>query len=253
MTPPRTAGRRAARAAFSINVHRAGGGPEILEIRLRDPRTRNALGFATLVGLCDAVRDAGPRPILLAADGLAFCSGLNLRELTAARSPVAHLRRLVDLLQALSRHPRRVITVIAGPARGAGAALAWCTDVACVVRGSDFAIPWSPGYRPLARVLLPLIAARRGMGRKSLATLVGRRISVDEALATGLVDMVCEKSAARQEIPDLLDRCSDIGPLDERVAPRCRSSVFQEMRRLAALAGAPRARAALARFLAGWG
>lgn len=237
-------------AGLAITVHPAGLGQEVLELRLRNPRTRNALGQAILIELRETVRSARSRPIVISAEGPAFCSGLNLRELALARSAGSHLRGLIDVLEVIARHPRRVISVITGPARGAGAALAWCTDVACVVRGADFAIPWGEGYRPLARVLLPLIAARRRVDKKALADLVGRPISADEALATGLVDIVCERSDARREIPDLLDRYSDIGRLDIRVSPRCPRTVFQEMRRLARRAESPRARAALVAYLA---
>ncbi len=225
------------------------GRPDVRTIVLNDVRTRNALGVASLGQIIKAVSGAGRRVVVIRSVGPAFCSGLNLREIESAGGAFRHLSLLVDLFEAIARHQRQVISVVAGAARGAGAALAWCSDMAIVVRGSDFKIPWGAGYRPLARVLLPLIAARRGFGSGAARELAGRTISVDAALAARLVDVACEKSGAKLEIGDILGHQSQFGE------PACGkraidAKVFREMRALAKKADAPRARTALMTYLA---
>jgi len=190
--------------------------------------------------------------VVIRSSGPAFCSGLNLREIARAGGAYEHLSLLIDLFEVMARHPRQVISVVSGPARGGGAALAWCSDAAIAVRGADFMIPWGAGYRPLARVLLPLIGARRGLSRAGLRGLVGRLLSVDVALAHRVVDIACEKAGAKAEIGDLLDHRSQFGE------PGCGKrpvdgNVFREMRALARKADAPKARAALMAYLSARG
>ena len=226
------------------------GKPNVRTIVLSDDRTRNALGLAVLGQLTGAVAGAGRRVVVIRSMGPAFCSGLNLKEIAAAGGAYRHLALLVDLFEAIARHPRQVISVVSGAARGGGAALAWCCDMAIAVRGSDFMIPWGAGYRPLARVLIPLIAARRGLNRRELREMMGQVLSVDAALASGLIDMACEKAGAKLEIEDLLGHRSPFGDPKRGKRRLVDANVFREMRALARKADTPRARAALKAYLA---
>ena len=61
----------------------------ILRLTLNDPKTRNSLGEAMMaslaVALDEAKQDSETRVIVIAAEGPAFCSGHNLKEITERR------------------------------------------------------------------------------------------------------------------------------------------------------------------------
>jgi enoyl-CoA hydratase/carnithine racemase len=209
-------------------------------IVLNRPATRNALDLATLRKLLRASRAKRDALLVITSRGRAFCSGLDLREIRARRTARQHLERLIDLHEALATRLAPTLSIVRGPARGGGAALAWCCDSIVAAPAADFAIPWAAGYRPLARSLLPLIAARRGVGRRNLP--LGRTFSARQAKRVGLIDHV---------MPDASIRAAGLAALARRARRRRRADarVFRKMRRLSRAADTPAARAALMRYL----
>src|SRR5262245_38963488 len=101
----------------------------ILRLTLNDPKTRNSLSEAMMASLAialdEAKQDPETRVIVIAAEGAAFCSGHNLKEITERRRDddrgKAYFAKLMAhcsaLMQEIVHHPRPVIAEVAAPAR----------------------------------------------------------------------------------------------------------------------------------------
>ena len=106
--------------------------PGILRLTLNDPKTRNSLSEAMMASLAIALdaakQDDETRVIVIAAEGPAFCSGHNLKEIAERRHDEdkgkAYFTRLMAhcaaLMQAIVHHPRPVIAEVNAPASAAG-------------------------------------------------------------------------------------------------------------------------------------
>ena len=93
----------------------------VLRLTLNDGKRRNALSSAMLAELSSAftrsAEDPQVRVIVLAANGPVFCSGHDLKEMTAARAEAdkgqAAFQRLfaacADVMQLIVRNPKPVI------------------------------------------------------------------------------------------------------------------------------------------------
>lgn len=218
---------------------------DLVRADLNRPDSRNALTIDLLQHLIGAIRAHSQSVVCIGGVGPAFCSGLDLREIRTRRSARRHLELLIDLYESISHHPAPVVTCINGPARGGGAALAWCSDLAIVSRSADFAIPWMPGYRPLARALLPLVADRRNVNRNELP--LGETFTAGRALKLGLIDRVVGGKPSNVEVVRSMLKMCDL--LRGMRPPRVDRDVFREMRRLARATSKPPARAALLDYL----
>ena len=94
----------------------------ILRLTLNDPATRNSLSEEMIKDLHSAINDAEARVIILAANGPAFSSGHNLKEITARRSDADEGRRFfkdlfdkcADLMLAITNSPCPVIAEVDG-------------------------------------------------------------------------------------------------------------------------------------------
>ncbi len=162
---------------------------------LSRPEVKNALDRAAFAALAAAVRAAASdrelRAIVLTADGDAFVSGGDLRELRSAtgRTDAAALvdagRRVCD---GLGRLAVPVIAALPGPAIGGGAELA----MACDLRVADPRAIISFRHARMAVTtgwgILPKLVATVGHGAASRLLLAGHEVDAAEALRLGLVD-----------------------------------------------------------------
>ena len=100
----------------------------ILRLTLNDARRRNALSEAMLEELGAALAEAGTSPsvrvVILAANGPAFCSGHDLKEMTTGRADPergkAYFTKVIALcsgvMQAIVNCPKPVIAEVTGVA-----------------------------------------------------------------------------------------------------------------------------------------
>lgn len=139
------------------------------------------------------VRSSGARVLLLTGAGRGFCAGQDLgdRAVAPGAQPVdlgdsieKYYKPLVLSLQAL---PMPVIAAVNGVAAGAGANIALACDLVVAARSASFVqsfaklglIPDSGGTWILPR----LVGNARALGM----TLLGERISAEQAAAWGLI------------------------------------------------------------------
>jgi enoyl-CoA hydratase len=178
----------------------------VATVTLSRPAKLNSLTPAMLVQLEDAARaleaDPETRVVLLTAAGdKAFCVGADINE-WAALQPLDMWRRWVrrghQVFDQWARLRQPVIAAINGHAFGGGLELAITADIRIAAEQAMFALPeasigtcpgWSGSQRLVALV---------GPSRAKYLALSGRRVSAEDACASGLVHEV-EPAARLQE------------------------------------------------------
>src|ERR1700733_8539162 len=125
----------------------------ILRLTLNRPGARNALSeglmSALQSALDEAAEDKALRAIVLGADGPAFSSGHDLKEMTARRKDAdrgkaafaALFAQCSKLMQTIVRHPRPIIAEVHGIATAAGCQLVASCDLAVASATTRFATP----------------------------------------------------------------------------------------------------------------
>jgi enoyl-CoA hydratase/carnithine racemase len=164
-------------------------------ITLNRPEKRNALsvGLMQEVIACleQLASNQNVRAVILQAEGTAFCSGHDLRELTGAT--VNDYRRVFDLctqmMQMLQSIPQPVIACVQGVATAAGCQLVATCDLAIASEQATFA---TPGVRIGLFCTTPMVALTRAIGRKRAMEmlLTGHPIDARTAAEWGLINRV---------------------------------------------------------------
>jgi enoyl-CoA hydratase/carnithine racemase len=182
----------------------------VLRLVLSRPGARNALSESLMgalqEGLDLAAGDGAVRVIVLAAEGVAFCAGHDLKEMTAQRCDAdagrAAFTKLFAqcsaLMQTIVRHPKPVIAEVQGIATAAGCQLVASCDLAVVASEARFA---TPGVNIGLFCSTPMVALSRNVARKQAMEmlLTGEMIGAQEALRFGLVNRVVSRDMLESE------------------------------------------------------
>jgi enoyl-CoA hydratase/carnithine racemase len=177
---------------------------------LNRPALRNSLSEELLTALIDALKsiggDASIRAVVIAAEGPAFCSGHDLRELTARRADPdggrAFFTRTMDLCSAMMTSvvqlPQPVIACVHGIASAAGCQLVASCDLAVASADAHFA---TPGVNIGLFCSTPMVALTRNVAPKHALEmlLTGDAISAEHAHRIGLVNRIAPSSEERGE------------------------------------------------------
>lgn len=175
---------------------------------LDSPATRNALSEAMISALheaLDSIRDdKGVRAVVIAANGPAYSSGHNLKELTARRSDAdrgrAYFKHMMkscsDMMQAIVHLPKPVVAAVQGVATAAGCQLVATCDLAVA---SDKATLATPGIDIGLFCSTPMVALSRNVPRKHAMhmLLTGEPVSAQRAIELGLVNSVVPAGSER--------------------------------------------------------
>jgi enoyl-CoA hydratase/carnithine racemase len=157
-------------------------------ICLNRPGQLNCLSLAMLGDLRSAIETAHGRALVLTGAGRAFCSGLDLKEVSLGANARAMLVELVAVYQALLQHPAPVVVLAQGFAVGGGAGLLACADQVMVTDDFRFRLPTGALAR-LAAVVVP-VCELRAPGKRPTAGWPGCDLNAAEARTLGLVDSV---------------------------------------------------------------
>lgn len=177
---------------------------------LNRPASRNSLSEQLLAELTDALaslgRDTSVRAVIIAAEGPAFCSGHDLRELSARRADPDDGRsffiRLWELCGAMMmsvvRLPQPVIACVQGAASAAGCQLVASCDLAVAAADASFA---TPGVNIGLFCSAPMVALSRNVAPKHAMEmlLTGDALTAAEAFRIGLVNRVVPAGEERAE------------------------------------------------------
>lgn len=178
------------------------------------PKSRNALSEAMLASLqaqLDAIREDNTiRAVVIAANGPAFSSGHDLKELTARRADPdngrAYFAQIMTacstMMQTIVRLPKPVVAAVQGLATAAGCQLVATCDLAVASERATFA---TPGIDIGLFCSTPMVALSRNIPRKHAMhmLLTGEPVSAQRAEALGLINEVVAAGQERQAAIDL--------------------------------------------------
>ena len=173
--------------------------PGIAVLTLNRPDARNALRLSLIRELSAALdalaNDASIAVIVLTGNGTVFCSGHDLKEMTAHRTDADGGRAFfaetmtscARMMQAIVNSPKPVIAAVQGLATAAGCQLVASCDLAVAAHEARFA---TPGVQIGLFCSSPMVALSRNVSRKHAMEmlLTGEAISADDAAKYGLIN-----------------------------------------------------------------
>jgi enoyl-CoA hydratase/carnithine racemase len=182
----------------------------VLLLTLNRPRQRNSLSEALITSLQTAIDKASGSPdvaaVVIAADGPAFSSGHDLKEMTARRGDAdggrAYFAYLMDLcarvMLSIVRSPKPFIAAVEGVASAAGCQLVATCDLAVAGAGARFT---TPGVNIGLFCSTPMVALSRNVSRKRAMEilLLGEMLGAEAAADFGLVNRVVPEGKALDE------------------------------------------------------
>lgn len=188
-------------------------------LTLNRPEKRNALSRALVAALgtrvAEAVADPHVRVIVLAANGPAFCAGLDLDELNDmmdlpdARTRMQHdARQLAAVYRAFATCPKPTIAAVNGPAIAGGAGLVTACDLAIADTRAKF------GYPEVRRGIVPAIIT------PMLLRLVSQRTANYMLLSGSIIE------AKKAERLGIYSEVVDAGQVEERTG-KCSAEIAQ--------------------------
>ena len=189
-------------------------------IVLRRAANANALSVQMsrdLAAAIDAVLDAGPRAVLLAAEGRVFCAGGDIAEFVAAGRELSQLaeRSLAvteTAIHRLATAPCAVVSAVNGPVGGAGIALALCADF---VLGSQ-SMKLRTGYAAIG--LTPdlgtsyFLARRIGTVRARQWLMLSDPVEARSCLEAGVIDALHPDDQLLTSANALVNRLAAMAP-----------------------------------------
>lgn len=189
----------------------------IAVLTLDSPKTRNALSEGMIAALHEAIDsirdDKSVRAVVIAAQGPAYSSGHDLKELTARRSDAdkgkayfSHMMKSCsDMMQAIVRLPKPVVAAVQGVATAAGCQLVATCDLAVASEQATFG---TPGIDIGLFCSTPMVALSRNVPRKHAMhmLLTGEHVSAQRAYELGLVNSVVPAGTERDAAIDLANR-----------------------------------------------
>jgi methylglutaconyl-CoA hydratase len=159
------------------------------------------------------VEQSGAQVLIVAAEGKAFCAGMDLEDLQALATQTPeenhrHSQRIATLFRSLYEFPKPTIAAVHGAAIAGGAGLATLCDFTLAATTASF------GYTEVRIGFVPAMVSAfllRQVGEKHARELLltGRIIGAAEAHRMGLVNEVVEAAElparARQLAEQLLE------------------------------------------------
>ena len=183
---------------------------DVYILTMNSPETRNCLSEAMMSAIeralvvITAFREV--RAVILAANGSSFCSGHDLKEITAKREDgdggKGYYKRLfrhcTKFMNTLTRYPKPVIAAVQGTATAAGCQLVATCDLAVAAQNARFA---TPGVNIGLFCATPMVPLSRSVTKKHALEmlLTGEMISAERAALMGLVNYVVPEGKALEE------------------------------------------------------
>lgn len=177
-------------------------------LTLNRPEAGNAINLplaeALLAAALDIEHDASVRCVVIAGLGKVFCAGGDVPSFaTAAEGPGPFLNKLAgklhEALVVFARMAKPVVTVIHGPAAGAGMSLAIGADIALAGRRAHF----TPAYGAIGLTpdggmswTLPRLV---GLRKAQEILLTNQRIGAEEAVNLGMITRVVDDEVLTAE------------------------------------------------------
>lgn len=197
----------------TMTLERAG---KVARLTLDRPELLNAMNFQGTLDLnraVEAVRDDPDiRLLVIRGAGRAFCTGIDLKELSAGHTPQAYFEHWDRALRTIETMERFVICAMHGYALGGGLQLALASDIRIATTDCMIGLP------AINESIVPGLSTFRlpryvGWGRAKWFVLSGENVDGRAAHAMGLVDHVVPPETLDEEveasIPRYLATCSE--------------------------------------------
>lgn len=192
---------------FELLRYRVEGG--VARVTMDRPDKLNSFNSAMALelqrGLQAAAGDREVRAVYLTGAGRAFCAGQDLAEaLPTENDPEPDLSRIVrgsynPIVRALRELAKPVVCGVNGVAAGAGANLAFACDIVIAARSARFIQSFSGiGLVPDTggTFMLPRLV---GLARATALTMLGSKLTAEQAVEIGLIHSVCDDDALQQK------------------------------------------------------
>jgi enoyl-CoA hydratase/carnithine racemase len=191
-------------------------GNGVYRLTLNDANRRNALSEEMMAklksSLTDATDNKSIRVIIIAGNGPAFCSGHDLKQMTAGRDNddqgLTYFKKVFascsELMQMIVEHPKPIIAEVSGVAAAAGCQLVACCDLAVAGKSARFI---TPGVNIGLFCSTPMVALSRNVSNKAAMEmlLTGEMVSADKAEHIGLINRVTDDADLKQETTALAE------------------------------------------------
>jgi enoyl-CoA hydratase/carnithine racemase len=191
-------------------------GNGVYRLTLNDAKKRNALSEEMMAklksSLTDATDNKSIRVIIIAGNGPAFCSGHDLKQMTAGRDNddqgLTYFKKVFascsELMQMIVEHPKPIIAEVSGVAAAAGCQLVACCDLAVAGKSARFT---TPGVNIGLFCSTPMVALSRNVSNKAAMEmlLTGEMVSADKAEHIGLINRVTDDADLEQETTALAE------------------------------------------------
>jgi enoyl-CoA hydratase/carnithine racemase len=180
----------------------------IAVLTLNRPAARNSLSEGLIAALHAELKeihdDVAVRAVVIAANGLAFSAGHDMKELTARRADAdrgrAYFAEIMTacsaMMQAIVQLPKPVVAAVQGVATAAGCQLVASCDLAVASEAATFA---TPGVDIGLFCSTPMVALSRNVPRKQAMEmlLTGGPVSAATAQSIGLINRVVAAGTER--------------------------------------------------------
>ena len=161
---------------------------DLIRLTLNRPEVLNAVNYQGTLDLHQAARaihdDPHARAVLIRGTGRAFCTGIDLKELSAEETPHDYFYQWDQALRLLERADKLIICAIQGFALGGGLQLPLACDIRIATTDAVLGLPAAKeGFIPgLGTYRLPRYI---GLGRAKRMAISGENIDGIEALRIG--------------------------------------------------------------------
>jgi enoyl-CoA hydratase/carnithine racemase len=182
-------------------------------LTLNRPDILNAMhhqGALDLNRMAEMIRDLpGVRLVLIHGAGRAFCTGIDLKQLTAGQIPAAYYELWDRALRILEQSEKLLICAMHGYSLGGGLQLALACDIRIATENCILGLPAiKEGIIPgLGTFRLPRYI---GLGRAKWMVLSGENIDGRRAQEIGLVDHVVQPKTFGDETEALVKKYASV-------------------------------------------
>src|SRR6266576_6760718 len=182
--------------------------PQITVVTLHRPERRNALTLELLTELCAAIKVASEQPeqrvLILRGSGVAFCTGLDLKEAVDSTKAHATAEMVANTLVAISQTRLVTIAAVHGAAVAGGAGIMSACDFVVAAERTKI------GYPEVRRGLvagLVMTFLRRQVGERNMRELLlgSELINAERAKEIGLVNRVVAQEELMSEAQKFAD------------------------------------------------
>lgn len=202
---------------------------QFAQVTLDRPERLNAFHYPAVRDL-DAVSqlledDQEIRTVTIRGTGRAFCTGIDLKELSRDEIDVSYHPPWEQALRRFETMDKLVLCLVHGYALGGGLQLALACDIRACTPSAELGLP------AINESLIPGLGTWRlaryvGMGRAKKMTLLGNRIDGEEALRIGLVDHLVDEDDMREEFEGLVDQYTEANSEGARLSKRAMLACF---------------------------